>query len=167
MRKVIPVVIDKPGRDFGKTFEIHEMSAFQAERWAMRAILAVGAGNVEVPSPPPDSGLAGILELGLRSIFNLPWEKAEPLLEEMMACVRYVPDPAKPETARPVDRDHDDIEEAQTITQLRSEVFELHTGFSPADALSNLVAGVIRQYSSLATQITPEPSEPSSAPETD
>jgi hypothetical protein len=163
MRKTETVVIDQPGRDHGKTFVLHEMSAFQAESWAMRALLAVGAGNVQVPSPPPNSGIAGLLELGLRSIFNLPYDQARPLLEEMLGCVHYLPDPAKPDTERALDKAHDDIEEASTISFLRSEVFRLHTGFSLAGALSTLVSGVMQQYSSLITPTPPEPLAPLSA----
>lgn len=149
MRKTLTVTVDNPGgRDHGKTFELTEMSAFKAERWAMRALLAVGAGNVQVPSPPPGSGMAGLLEMGLRSIFNLPFDQAEPLLEEMMECVRFVPDPKNP-IPRKIDKAADDIEEANTITFLRDEVFQLHTGFSLAGALSNLAAGVMIQFNSL------------------
>ena len=42
-------------RDAGKRFLIVEMPATKAEKWAMRAILALMRGNVDLPAPESTS----------------------------------------------------------------------------------------------------------------
>jgi hypothetical protein len=116
------------------------MSAFQAEKWANRLILAMASGGIDVPPEAVRLGMSVIAAFGLsRALGAIPWPAAEPLLDEMMGCVKYLPDPSKPGLLRPPNAD-DDIEEVETIYLLRSEVFELHTGFSPAAAIRTLVA---------------------------
>ena len=132
-RKIATVVIDAEGRDYGKVFQLREMPAMQAERWAMRALLALAKSGVEIPENIANAGLAGVAALGLKAFGGLDFADAEPLLTEMMSCVQIIPDPAKPQIVRfLVD---DDIEEVPTLLKLRAEVFSLHTGFSlPAAA---------------------------------
>lgn len=127
-RKVATIVIDSEGRDCGKVFQLREMPAMQAERWAMRALLALAKSGVEIPENIANAGLAGVAALGLKAFGGLDFADAEPLLIEMMSCVQIIPDPAKPQVVRfLVD---DDIEEVATLLKLRAEVFSLHTGFS-------------------------------------
>ena len=119
-RKVATIVIDSEGRDCGKVFQLREMPAMQAERWAK--------SGVEIPENIANAGLAGVAALGLKAFGGLDFADAEPLLIEMMSCVQIIPDPAKPQVVRfLVD---DDIEEVATLLKLRAEVFSLHTGFS-------------------------------------
>ncbi|EBP8102013.1 hypothetical protein AOS06_03795 [Salmonella enterica] len=106
-RKEKFITIDGQGRDNGKVFHLTEMSASHAEWWAMRAIMAMGRGGVELP------------------------EEARPLLDEMMECIQFVPDPKNRGIRRPLIED--DIEEITTRLNLRAEVFRLHVDFfSPA-----------------------------------
>ena len=130
MRKTSTVVIDEEGRDRGKRFVITEMSAAQAEAWAIRALLAMAAGGIELPDGYEQTGMAGLAEVGLRAITKLKWADAEPLLAEMMDCVQIAPDPRHPGTVRPLI--DEDIEEIATRLKLRTEVFKLHTGFLKA-----------------------------------
>ena len=68
---------------------------------------------------------------------------AEPLMDEMFRCIQIQPDPRKPEVVRPLidnGTEGDDIEEVATRLRLRSEVINLHTGFSMSDALSKLTS---------------------------
>ena len=46
------------GRDKGKQFLITEMSASQAENWAIKAILAVGNAGIEIPENLASQGLS-------------------------------------------------------------------------------------------------------------
>lgn len=122
------------GRDQGKVFVITEMPASKAESWAMRALLALMAGGVEVPDGFERMGMAGMAEVGLKAIAGLKWEVAEPLLAEMWECVQIMPDSGKPHVTRALIEQ--DIEEVATRLKLRMEVWKLHTGFLKAVAPS-------------------------------
>jgi hypothetical protein len=134
-RKTIDITITAEGRDNGKLFRLTEMSAAAAERWAMRALAAIGQSGAEIPEDITAAGFAGIVALGIRAFTGIPWELAEPLLAEMMTCVAIVPDPSRPQVVRPLFGD-DDIEEIATRLRLRDEVLNLHAGFSIGAYLS-------------------------------
>lgn len=150
MRKHVVIKIEAEGRDQGKSFLIVEKSAYDAERWATRALMALSRAGVEVGDETIRSGAVGILIAGLEAFKALPFEDAEPLLDEMLSCIAFVPDPDKidPNSGRPLSRpvlrgddfNEGDIEDVATLLKLRSEVLELHLGFSIAAALSNLAA---------------------------
>lgn len=129
-RKVANWRVEDEGRDKGKLFLITEMSAARAESWAMRVLLALIGANVDVPENFQELGMAGLAELGMKSLGGLKWEVAEPLLAEMFECVQAIPDPSKTHVVRGlVDSD---IEEVSTRLKLRAEVFRLHTDFFTA-----------------------------------
>ena len=134
MRKTSVVTIETEGRDQGKMFKLTEMSAVQAERWAMRAFFALMNTGVEIPPDIAELGMAGIASMGLQALGKLPYEAAEPLLDDMWSCVQTIPDPTKKNVARFVM--DDDIEEVGTRIFLRKEIFDLHTGFFTAAASS-------------------------------
>ncbi|TIS32645.1 MAG: hypothetical protein E5X11_23770, partial [Mesorhizobium sp.] len=129
MRKEIDVTIADDGRDQGKTFHIREMPATRAEKWAMRALLAVARSGVELPDDFAGMGMQGIAIVGIRAITKIAFEDAEPLLDEMMECVTIKPDPRNPAIQRPLIEG--DVEEIATLIQLRQEVINLHVGFLP------------------------------------
>ena len=118
------------GRDNGKVFVITEMPASRAESWAMRALLALMAGGVEVPEGFERMGMAAMAEIGIKALAGLKWEVAEPLLAEMWSCVQIMPDPSKTHLVRNLIEE--DIEEITTRVKLRAEVWKLHTGFLKA-----------------------------------
>lgn len=124
-------VTDK-GRDVGKIFVITEMPASRAESWAVRAILALMAGGVDLPEGFDRMGMAGMAEVGIKALSGLKWEVAEPLLAEMWECVQIQPDATKGHLVRPLIEE--DIEEVATRIKLRAEVWKLHTGFLKAVA---------------------------------
>jgi hypothetical protein len=134
MRKVAQYTVTDEGRDKGKVFSITEMSASRAEAWATRVLLALMGSNADLPENFDELGMAGLAELGLKSIGGLKWEVAEPLLAEMMECVQIIPNPAKPNVIRPLIED--DIEEVLTRFKLRIEVWKLHVDFLQAVAPS-------------------------------
>jgi hypothetical protein len=127
-RKTIDITITADGRDQGKTFRITEMSASQAEKWAMRAFLALAKSGVDVPDHIQAMGLAGIATIGIKAFGGLSWDMAEPLMDEMFSCIQIVMTPIARSLVE------SDIEEVSTRLKLRSDVFELHTGFSQAVA---------------------------------
>jgi hypothetical protein len=136
MRKTKHATIDAEGRDNGKLFLITEMPASQAERWAFRAFQALARAGVDMPENVSGAGMAGIAVVGLKALGTIPFYEATELMDEMFSCVRIVRDKAHPETAMPLMEE--DIEEVSTRLHLRSEVFELHTGFSFAGVRQSL-----------------------------
>jgi len=134
-RKVLTVTIGPDGgRDAGKQFQLTEMAATQAERFASRAFLAMARGGVEVPDDLASAGLAGLSQMGLKALSGVRWEDAEPLMDEMMTCVKVLPDPSRPSIVRGLIED--DIEEVRTRVKLRMELVKLHLDFSEAAAPS-------------------------------
>lgn len=167
-RKTKLYVVEDEGRDKGKTFVITEMPATRAEDWATRAILVLGHAGIDIPDP--GAGMAMMAIAGIYALFRADFHEVKPLLDDMMTCVQYVPDPSKrsTETGQPYGRPlmtDDDVEEVATLFNLKQEVFELHTGFSLAVALSQqTTATTDPPASSLpAIPISPLPSAPSSA----
>ncbi|WP_253822638.1 hypothetical protein, partial [Salmonella enterica] len=81
------------------------MSASQAEWWAMRAIMAMGRGGVELPDDVRSMGMAALALEGLKALSKIPPEEARPLLEEMMECIQLVPEPKHRSIGRPLIKD--------------------------------------------------------------
>jgi hypothetical protein len=133
-RNTLNYTVTDEGRDKGKTFVLTEMPASRAEAWAMRAILALLANNVELPDGFERLGMAGMAEVGIKALSGLKWDVAEPLLSEMWDCVQIMPDPSKPHVVRPLIEE--DVEEITTRVKIRAEVWKLHTGFLKAVAPS-------------------------------
>ncbi|END8615764.1 TPA: hypothetical protein ACTL3K_004929, partial [Escherichia coli] len=118
-RKEKFITIEGQGRDKGKVFHLTEMSASQAEWWAMRAIMAMGRGGVELPDDVRSLGMAALALEGLKALSKIPPDEARPLMDEMMDCVQFVPDPKKRSIRRPLVEE--DIEEIITRLNLRAE----------------------------------------------
>lgn len=165
MRKTKAIKIpegDPENRDAGKTFVITELPADQAERWATKALLMVSRSGAELPPGVAGSGMAGVAIMGLKLLAGVQFEEARVLMDEMFTCVKFVPNTDKPEYSRaPIG---DDIEEVSTRMLLRSEIFELHTGFSLGD-LRQISKALMASPDSTNTSTSPEPSGPLSPPE--
>lgn len=131
-RKELYYTVEDKGRDNGKKFYIREMSATQAEWWAIRAILAMANNGINLPDNLSDMGMAGMAKVGLEMVAKIPPEDARPLLDELMKCVQAVPNPDDQSIKRPLI--DDDTEEVITRLKLRGEVFKLHVDFLTATA---------------------------------
>jgi hypothetical protein len=125
------VISDKKSRDDGKVFVIREMSAERAERWAIRALLALGQSGVSIPDSADDGAMAALANFNiLKELTKIDYLSAEPLLNEMLDCIHFQPDPKNPAVTRPFLRGDDgEIEEVKTLLKLRSEIFKLHVNF--------------------------------------
>lgn len=137
-RSTVNYQVADEGRDFGKLFVITEMSASQAESWAMRALLALMKHGAEVPPGFERLGVAGMAELGFKALSRVQWADLEPLMAELMACVTIIPDPGRPQIVRPLIEQ--DIEEVTTRIKIKTAVWKLHTDFLRAVAPSILGA---------------------------
>lgn len=140
------------GRDANKHFRITEMPAMKAEKWGMRAILLLRGSGERVPDNVAGLGMVGVAILGINVFLRgeMRFTDLEPLLDEMMTCVKIIRDPRHPTVVTDIVSDSD-IEEVQTRLWLRSEVLRLHTGFSPADALLKLLDAIRAPASNLQT----------------
>ena len=132
MRETKLVVIED-GRDKGKRFVIKEMPAWKGEKWAYRLLLALAAAGADLGDLQGGGGMAALAAAGLQAMPMLNMRDAEPLLDEMMECVKINEDPKHPEIVRDltvtVDGDNDDIQDVSTLLRLRTEILELHTRF--------------------------------------
>jgi hypothetical protein len=134
------------------------MSARQAEEWADRAFLALAHSAIELPPEIERGGMAGIAELA-RLVGNVKFPELAPLMQELLACAQYVPDPSQrgpngQTFTRPVDRDDDAIEEVATRQQLRQEIMGLHVNFSLAAVVLNLIATASEMRMTLPSEST-------------
>lgn len=153
-RKVKSLVIVDKERDAGKSFQLTEMPARAAEKWAMRALSALARSGVIIPDNFAVLGMAGLAGIGLRALAGVEFADAEPLMDEMMGCVAFVPDANRPDVVRPLVES--DIEEVATLLKLREAILEIHTGFSIAATLSTFRAATAATGSNTST--SPEPS---------
>lgn len=139
MRKNKTVTITAEGRDNGKTFLLTEMSAAQAERWADRAFLCLAHSSVDLPAGVERAGMAGIVGIA-RLLGHIKFPELAPLMDELLTCAQFVPNPREPSYVRAIDDNADDIAEVATRQQLRAEIMALHTNFSLAAVILNLLA---------------------------
>jgi len=138
-RRTKEVVITDDGRDKGKRFFLTEMSATQAEWWAVRVCAALVRAGIDIPDNIQEAGLAGLAAVALNTLAHLNHADARGLMDEMMECIQISPDPAHPQVHRALIED--DIEEVLTRVTLKREVLELHLGFSLRAAPSTSDAG--------------------------
>ena len=133
-RKVKIVKIEKEGRDFAKVFRITEMPSLQAEKWAMRALQGLIQSGVDVPENFAAMPMAQMASVGIKALGGIPLDILDPLMDQVMACVEYIPNPSKPDFALPLGVDDNDIEEVATRIQLKKETLFLHIGFFTTEA---------------------------------
>ena len=130
------ITITDEGRDKGKGYLITEMDPVHGEKWATRLLLAAAEGGLDMPesfdfTTASSSKLAPYVML---AIAKAKWETLEPLLDEMMGCVQYVPTPSNPLVVLPLSANPDAIEEVKTMLTIRRGWLELQLGFSMAES---------------------------------
>jgi hypothetical protein len=142
-RKTTQYIVDSEGRDKGKAFLITEMAATKAEDWAIRALLALGAANVEIPEGALQLGMASLAEIGLKKLFAIGSEQMRPLLAELMECIEFIPNPQKPQVKIGYPLFESQVEEVKTLLMLKWKVLSLHMDFSEADSLSESLGSAL------------------------
>ena len=142
-RKSITYTVDAEGRDKGKQFLITEMAATKAEDWAIRAMLALGSANVEIPSGALQLGMAALAQIGFMKMFAVSPERMKPMLSELMECVELIPNPKKPQVKISYPALESQIEEIKTLLVLKWEVLKLHMDFSSAANISESLNEVL------------------------
>lgn len=142
-RKVETLVCASEGRDQGKVYVLTEMSAYRAEKWAARALLALAGSGVDIPEDVASEGMATIARVGFSMLAGAKFADIEPLMDEMLDCVRIARDPKRPDITFPLNLTEDatDVEELATLPWLRGEALKLHVDFSKLVARSKPPGG--------------------------
>jgi hypothetical protein len=122
-RKTCNLVIDEEGRDRGKIFVLTELPALDIERWTVRLILALGKNGISLPDVQVDSGFAGIAGILWVLIAQISATEADALMATMLEGLKI--------NEGKIIRDvmPDDIEEPETLLQIRMAWVDLHAGF--------------------------------------
>ena len=123
------------GDDAGKIYIIEKMSVYKAEKWAAKALLAMLHGGVDIPQDTANAGIAGLMKMGLTGLLGAKWEDVEPLMDEMMEEVQFLPDASNPNVKRKLFPG--DIEDVRTLIQLRKAIWNLNTDFLKAADILN------------------------------
>lgn len=132
MRKEKTIVVDDRGRQL--TIKIREMPALKLESWIARAgILLAGTGILDARTDTRNAGEVAsglgkaLAESGLSALGSLDYEKARPLLDELLACCSRVDagveQPLTPDVVEGI------IEDVRTLFTLRKEALALNFGF--------------------------------------
>lgn len=156
MRRTLSITIqpaaagDRANRDAGKTFVITEVSAVQAEEWALRAMMALGTSGIVVPQEMADAGLIGVALVSYQAFMGAQWEAVAPLWREMLPCISYESNPG---VRMPFNEGL--VEEVSTLLELRRHIVELHTGFTLAELARRLKAASTALQSSQAMPTSP------------
>lgn len=127
------ITIDIQDRDQRLTFRIREMPATKLESWIIRALLLAAGSGAQVPDGA-DIRAAGafLAEKGLSALGNIDFEKARPLLDELLGCCsRLVENVEERCTAQSVDAY---IQDVATLFKLRMEAIKLNLGFLGPEA---------------------------------
>lgn len=153
--KVVRVPAWEGNRDAGKLFKITEASAERAEQWGIRMLLLASGSGVQMPMDMTSRGLEGIAIIGWNVILSSIIDPAKfiPLFDELLDCVDMIRDPRHPDVVTKL-VSPDDVEEVRTRLWLRSEVLELHLGFSPAAALSAFISAIQKPKEEVGGQST-------------
>ncbi|TCJ96143.1 hypothetical protein EV694_1695 [Volucribacter psittacicida] len=117
------VTIQK-GRDAGVNFLITEMPVAKADKWAMKVLIALSNAGIKVPNA--QVGMLGISAVLLSALQNIDEEKAIPLLDELLDCVKIIPEGGVP---RQLDLTLNDVQDFTTLWYLRKEALMLHIDF--------------------------------------
>lgn len=131
-REYIEYTVEGEGRDAGKTFRITEMSAENAEWWALRTMSIIFEADTDGTLEKLMGMMVGEVEkmatIGVMPVLRLmakadPY-KVRPLLDEMKECWELVP-----EKGITIPLAENTIEEVSTLLTLRMKTLELHFDF--------------------------------------
>ena len=126
MRKETTITLEDRGKQL--TFKVREMSATALEGWIMRAILCLSSAGEDIPAEGGIEGIGAYIKThGLGALAKLDYEKAKPLLDELLGCCSRVMDKAE-EKVTPENADAY-IEDVTTLFKLRMEALKMNLSF--------------------------------------
>lgn len=122
------ITVDIQDREQLLTFKIKEMPATKLESWIIRALLLVAGSGAQVPDGSDIKAAGAFLaEKGLTALGNIDFEKARPLLDELLGCCSVMLE--KLEKRLTPDTVDDHIQDVKTLFLLRKEAVKLNLGF--------------------------------------
>lgn len=126
MLKTKNITVDDNGNKL--TFVVRQMPAMKAWHWCNKVILLLCAAGADIPV---DNGFTGALgyirEHGLGVLGRLDYDKAQPLMEELLSqCYRVVD---RMETQVTADTCEAYIEDMRTLYTLEKEAFMISLPF--------------------------------------
>ncbi|MDR1396860.1 MAG: hypothetical protein LBJ14_03935 [Desulfarculales bacterium] len=126
-------IITIQDREQELTFKIREMPATKLEAWIIRALLLLSGAGAKVPDGADLKATGTFLaEKGLSALGNIDYEKASPLLDELLGCCsRLVERVEERCTQESVDNYIIDV---TTLFKLRMEAVKLNLGFLEPEA---------------------------------
>lgn len=187
-RKTSTYTVTEDNRDKGKVFLITEMPPMQAEKWAMRAGLALAHAGSDIGTLLQDIGMVAFAMMSpslkddaavqdqagrtaaraaIYALSGLNFAEAEPLLDELLGCVSVVNDGGQLVAPRPLSQYITAVEEPTTLFNLRKETIILHVGFLRGGANSTSGSQVPpsqQAFNSPSMSTSPAPSQPSFRP---
>jgi hypothetical protein len=129
-RKIITYsVSDEKSRDFGKSFELTEMSAYQCERWCLKAIRGIIKAGFNVPDEFQDFPAQALIAMGISSFLAIDEFTQSELMIQMLDTVKIKSSKDSTFSPRPLLSNGDDIDEVSTLVNLRKEFFKLNLNF--------------------------------------
>lgn len=121
-------IITIQDRDQELTFKIREMPATKLESWIIRALLLVAGSGAQVPDGSDIKAAGAFLaEKGLTALGNIDFEKAQPLLDDLLGCCSVTIDRLEKRLTPDIVDDH--ILDVTTLFKLRMEAIKLNLGF--------------------------------------
>lgn len=169
MRKEKTVTIDDRGTSL--TFKIREMPALKLESWILRAVMLLAssglldrklaakakeAANSMQTAEAMSSVGSFVTEHGLKALGSVDYEKAEPLLAELLACCSRVDGGVEQRLDNPVVVEGI-ISDVRTLFKLRKEAFALNFDFFAQGSQSATHAARTQSRDSRARPISVQP----------
>ena len=129
------------GEDAGRIFVITRMSAFAADKWARHLVKALIQSGAKLPESVLEAGVMGLAGMAMSLFGYLDDDACDKAFQALIDCVQIKRRPELP--AGPLLEV--DIQDPQTLTDLRTEAFKLHVGFLKAAAsqISPLAAALL------------------------
>ena len=129
------------GEDAGRIFVITRMSAFAADKWARHLVKALIQSGAKLPESVLEAGVMGLAGMAMSLFGYLDDDACDKAFQALIDCVQIKRQPHLP--ASPMLEN--DIQDHQTLTDLRTEAFKLHVGFLKAAAsqISPLAAALL------------------------
>lgn len=123
------ITLDIQDRDQLLRFTVQEMPATRLESWLLRAASLLDNCSGQTPTGATvNTTISLLLKNGLPALAALDFEKARPLLDELLSCcARVVENVEERCTPESVDAY---IHDAKTLFTLRMEAIKLNLGFS-------------------------------------
>lgn len=130
MRNEVTLTLeDRSNPDKPRQFLIREMSATRCERFLYRAALVIAGSGIN--TLPDEGGINAaakyLMEHGAKALGNIDFDKAEPLLNELLGCCSVVVD--KAETKLTPENVDTFIWDVPNLVKLRLEALKLNLGF--------------------------------------